>query len=456
MAIQVVILAAGQGKRMHSHLPKVLHSLAGKPLLEHVIHTALMISPTLPPIIIYGHQGTILRDALAHYHSHWIEQKEQLGTGHALAQALPEIDDNHQVLVLYGDVPLITENTLKKLIKTTPTQELGMLTAVLADPSGYGRIKRDAKHHITGIVEEKDASAEERAITEVNSGIYLVPAKYLKKWLPALTNKNAQKEYYLTDIVTLAVKESITVNAIQPQVTEEIFGVNDRSQLAYLERFYQRQQADKLLLQGVTLYDPARLDIRGEVHIGRDVTIDVNVILEGRVVIGDGCMIGANTILRNTELGRHVEVRPNSIIDGAEITDNCMIGPFARIRPGTVLQQHVHIGNFVEVKNSHVDAESKINHLSYIGDSDVGKRVNIGAGTITCNYDGMNKHKTIIQDNAFIGSCSQLVAPVTVGEGATIGAGSTITQNAPAHQLTLARARQCTVKDWQRPGSKKQ
>ena len=384
----------------------------------------------------------------------WIEQKEQLGTGHALLQALPAINADDRVLVLYGDVPLISEEILKTLISTTPTNAIGMLTAQLANPTGYGRIKRDKQHNIVGIVEEKDATEKEKAITEINSGIYFVPANYLKKWLPELNNQNAQKEYYLTDIIACADKENIKVHAVSPRYTEEILGVNDRIQLAQLERFYQWQQAEKLMRQGVTLYDPMRLDVRGEVQVGRDVTIDVNVILEGRVVIGDECIIGPNVMLCNTELGARVEVRANSVIDGAEIATGCIIGPFARIRPGTVLATNTHVGNFVEIKNSIVGESSKINHLSYVGDSEVGKRVNIGAGTITCNYDGVNKHKTIIGDEAFIGSNTQLVAPVRIGEGATIGAGSTITEDAPAKQLTVARTRQQTIKDWQRPVKK--
>lgn len=451
MAIQIVILAAGQGKRMYSDYPKVLHRLAGKPLLEHVIRTALTIAPEMSPIIIYGHQGDIVQKTLSHYDTNWIEQKDQLGTGHALLQALPEINEEDQALVLYGDVPLISETSLKKLITATPIDALGMMTAKLINPTGYGRIKRDKNNHIVGIVEEKDATVDEKKITEINPGIYLVPAKYLKKWLPTLKNQNAQGEYYLTDIIALAVKENIPVTNIETDVPAEIMGVNDRLQLAQLERFYQHQQAEKLMRQGVTLYDPARIDIRGDVHIGRDVVIDVNVIFEERVVIGDGCVIGANTILRNTILGNHVEVRANSMIDGAEISNHCVIGPFARIRPGTELDDGVHIGNFVEVKNSSIAASSKVNHLTYIGDSEIGKRVNVGAGTITCNYDGVNKHRTIIGDNAFIGSNTELVAPVKVGEGATIGAGSTITEDAPANKLTLSRVKQVTIESWQRP-----
>jgi bifunctional UDP-N-acetylglucosamine pyrophosphorylase/glucosamine-1-phosphate N-acetyltransferase len=454
MTIQIVILAAGQGKRMHSIVPKVLHELAGKSLLEHVIDTALRVADETSPIIINGHQGNKVASELAHYKVRWIEQKEQLGTGHAVLQALPAINEDDRVLVLYGDVPLISEDILKTLIASTPKSAIGMLTATLANPTGYGRIKRNKQQNIIGIIEEKDASEKEKAITEINSGIYFVPATYLKKWLPALENQNAQKEYYLTDIIACADKEKIQVHAVSPRHIEEILGVNDRVQLSQLERFYQLQQAEKLMRQGVTIYDPARLDVRGEVKVGRDVTIDVNVILEGHVVIGDECIIGPNVVLCNTELGARVEVKANSVIDSAEIATGCIVGPFARIRPGTVLASNAHIGNFVEIKNSIVGENSKINHLSYVGDSEVGKRVNIGAGTITCNYDGVNKHKTIIGDEAFIGSNSQLVAPIRIGEGATIGAGSTITEDAPAKQLTISRSRQQTIKDWQRPVKK--
>ena len=455
MSIQAVILAAGQGKRMHSSLPKVLHPLAGKSLLEHVIHMALRIAPDVSPFIVYGHQGDILQDKLTHYNVHWIEQKEQLGTGHALAQTLPDMKNDDLVLVLYGDVPLIAEQTLRQLMQTTPEDAIGILTAHVSDPTGYGRIKRDEQNHIIGVVEEKDASKKELAITEINSGIYFVPAHFLKKWLPMLDNKNAQREYYLTDIIALAVQEKKTIHAVQPGVNEEIFGVNDRVQLAYLERFYQMSYAEKLMRQGVTIYDPTRFDIRGEVQIGRDVVIDVNVILEGRVIVGNNCVIGPNVLLRNVELGEHVEIKANSVIDGAEIASNCVIGPFARIRPGTVLAEDVHIGNFVEIKNSEINQSSKINHLSYIGDSEVGKRVNVGAGTITCNYDGANKYKTVIGDDVHIGSDTQLVAPVSIGEGATIGAGSTVTKNVPPNELTLTgRIEQRSIKNWRRPAKR--
>lgn len=451
MTLQVVILAAGKGKRMHSALPKVLHKLAGKALLERVIDVARHVSTGASPIIIYGHQGDMLITALQHHAARWIEQKEQLGTGHALLQALPEVKECDRVLILYGDVPLTSEQTLKTLIETTPKNAIGMLTANLQHPTGYGRIKRNAKHEVIGIVEEKDATNEERLITEVNSGIYFIPTQLLKKWLPKLKNHNAQQEYYLTDIIALANQEKIPVHTVTPNFHEEILGVNDRVQLAHLERFYQRQQAEHFMRQGVSIYDPARFDVRGDVKIGSDVVIDINVIFEGQVVIGNGCVIGPHCILKDVEIGDHVQVKANSVIEGANIANDCVIGPFARIRPETKLYAKAQVGNFVEIKKSVVGEGTKINHLSYVGDSTVGKFVNIGAGTITCNYDGVNKHKTTIGDEAFIGSSTQLVAPVKVGAGATIGAGSTITKDAPAHKLTLARAQQLTIENWERP-----
>jgi bifunctional UDP-N-acetylglucosamine pyrophosphorylase / glucosamine-1-phosphate N-acetyltransferase len=454
MAIQVVILAAGQGKRMYSKHPKVLHTLGGKPLLQHVITAALSISPHLSPIIVYGHLGERLREAMTHHQVHWVEQTQQLGTGHALMQALSAIKEDDQVLVLYGDVPLISPLTLNQLIETTPKDAIGMLTANIANPTGYGRIKRDKQHRVIGIVEEKEATDKERAITEINPGIYLIPAIYLKKWLPALKNQNAQGEYYLTDIISFAVKEDVPVHTLTTHVPEEILGVNDRVQLAHLERFYQLKWAEKLMRQGVTLYDPARFDVRGDVQVGHNVTIDVNVILEGHVVIEDDCVIGPHTLLRNTRLGQGVEIKAHSVLDGADIGAGSKIGPFAHLRPGSVLATDVRIGNFVEVKNSKINEKSKVNHLSYVGDSDIGKSVNVGAGTITCNYDGVNKHRTIIGDNAFIGSNSQLVAPVMIGAGATIGAGSTITKDAPPYKLTLSRAPQTTIEEWERPVKK--
>lgn len=453
MTLSIVILAAGQGKRMRSQLPKILHRLAGKTLLEHVTATAAQVNPAATPIIIYGHQGETVRHALANLNVTWVEQQEQLGTGHALQQALPHIPTDHRVLVLYGDVPLISSATLKNFINTTPSTALGILTAKLADPTGLGRIIRE-HDKVVAIVEEKDTTNEQRTINEINSGIYLFPENFLAKSLPKLQNKNNQKEYYLTDVIAMAVHENTPIHSIQVSTPEEILGVNDKVQLATLERTYQRQLAEKLMQQGVTLRDPTRFDVRGELIVGQDVTIDINVICEGRVVIGNNCIIGPHCILRNVTLSDGVEIKANSILDGAEISADCIIGPFARIRPGTILAPAVHIGNFVEIKNSFIAAQTKINHLSYIGDSDIGKQVNIGAGTITCNYDGVNKHRTTIGDQAFIGSDTQLIAPVTIGAGATIGAGSTITRDAPAHQLTICRTPQRSIENWQRPQKK--
>lgn len=453
MGIQVVILAAGSGKRMNSTVPKVLHLLAAKPLLHHVLDIAVQLSE-LDPIVVYGHLGKHVKSSINNHQVKWVEQEQQLGTAHALQQTLNILNDKDNVLVLYGDVPLISKHTLEELINNTKAGQIGMVTANLPDPFGYGRIKRNNAKKIIGIVEEKDANPKERKIQEINTGIYLLPAKFLKKALPKIKNNNQQNEFYLTDIIALAAKEKIKINSVHPQAIEEILGVNDRIQQAHLERYYQRCQANKLMLAGVTLIDPVRLDIRGEIKTGKDVVIDINVICEGNVSLDDGCKIGANSILRNVSLGKNVIVKPNSIIDGAVIANDCEIGPFARIRPDTHLASSVHIGNFVEIKKSHVGEGSKINHLTYVGDAEIGSEVNIGAGTITCNYDGVNKSKTIIGDKVFVGSSSNLVAPVKIGKGATIGAGSTITQDAPENKLTVARAKQITIEGWERPKKK--
>lgn len=449
MSLSVVILAAGQGKRMRSDLPKVLHTLAGKTLLEHIVNTAIHLAPTQPPLVIYGHKGEQVKNTLSALPVTWIHQTEQLGTGHAAAQALPHIPDDHRVLILSGDVPLITHDTLQQLL-ATPDDAIGIITATLENPAGFGRIIRDANQQIINIIEEKDATLQQKQIKEMNAGIYLIKAKHLKHWLPKLSNHNAQQEYYLPEIISFALQEKIPVHSIQPFDYQEILGINDRIQLAELERFVQRKLAEHHMKQGATFLDPARVDIRGELTIGQDTTIDINFISEGRVIIGNHCTIGANVLLRNTVIGDYTEIKANSLIDSSEIARHCVIGPFARIRPGTVLAEKARVGNFVEIKNSFIDCGTKINHLSYIGDSEIGKLVNIGAGTITCNYDGINKHQTVIGDAAFIGSCTQLVAPVSIGEGATIGAGSTITANAPPHKLTLARAKQITIENWKR------
>jgi len=454
MVLATVILAAGQGKRMHSSLAKVLHCLAGKPLLEHVVQTASKLYSSQLPIVVYGHQGDIVQHLLSHLNVVWVKQSQQLGTGHALLQASSSIPTDSHVLVLYGDVPLISYETLKNFISTTPAHSIGIMTANLPDPTGFGRIIRDKHHHIIRIVEEKDANSSEQSINEINSGIYLIPGDYLKKSLPKMTNKNAQQEYYLTDLIAIAAEENIPIHSTQVLHYQEILGVNDQLQLAKVERYYQCRMAEKLMCQGVTLRDPQRFDIRGDVTIGRDVIIDVNVILEGHVKIGNQCSIGPNTLLRNVTLGDKVTIKSNCVIEDADIESECIIGPFARLRPGTRLASHVHIGNFVEIKNSAIHQSSKINHLSYIGDSDIGAQVNIGAGAITCNYDGINKHRTLIGNQAFIGTNTTLIAPVEIGEGAYIAAGSTITRHAPAHQLTIGRAKQRSIENWGGPKKK--
>ena len=452
--LHLVILAAGAGKRMYSDLPKVLHLLGGRPLLAHVLAAAQGVNPETIHIV-YGHGGQQVRDAFATAPVRWVEQAQQLGTGHAVAQALPAIPDDATVMVLYGDVPLLQAQTLRALLHLIKhPHQLALLTVKLRTPAGYGRIVRDDLGQVLCIVEEKDATPAERAISEVNTGILAAPASALKSWVARLSNTNAQGEYYLTDIIALAKSEDYEINTLIAPDHQEVTGVNDRLQLAELERTYQSRQARALLRKGVGLADPDRLDIRGELETGYDVFLDINVICSGRVVLGDGVRVGAGCILHNVVLGPGVEVLPYSALDGVEAGAGCRIGPYARLRPGTVLAAQVHIGNFVELKNSQVDNSSKINHLSYIGDTTVGAQVNIGAGTITCNYDGVHKHHTIIEDRAFIGSNTQLVAPVTVGAGATIGAGSTLTHDAPAEQLTLARARQVTLPHWRRPSKR--
>ncbi|WP_312165766.1 bifunctional UDP-N-acetylglucosamine diphosphorylase/glucosamine-1-phosphate N-acetyltransferase GlmU [Massilia timonae] len=453
--MNVVILAAGMGKRMQSALPKVLHPLAGKPLLRHVIDTARSLSPQ-KLCVIYGHGGAAVPDmvsALAQETGVSIDtalQQPQLGTGHAVMQAVPQLDDGAATLVLYGDVPLTTADTLRRLVEAAGSDKLGILTVEQANPFGLGRIVRE-NGQIVRIVEEKDASEAERAIREINSGIMAIPTRHLKKWLAALSNNNAQGEYYLTDIVAQAVADGVPVVSAQPSGEWEVAGVNSKVQLAELERRHQLNIAHALLEKGVTLMDPARIDVRGELVCGRDVVIDVGCVFEGRVELADGVKVGANCVLVGATVGAGANIKPFCHIEGATIGAASQIGPYARLRPGTELGEDVHVGNFVEVKNSTVAAHSKANHLAYIGDATVGSRVNVGAGVITCNYDGANKFRTVIEDEVFVGSDSQLVAPVTIGKGATIGAGTTLTKDAPAGKLTISRPKQITIEGWKRP-----
>lgn len=447
--LNIVVLAAGMGKRMQSALPKVLHRLAGKPLLGHVLDAARQLQPTRL-VVVFGHGGEQVRTALAQDDVRWALQQPQRGTGHAVMQALPELNDTVPTLVLYGDVPLITSDTLQRLTQAAGADRLALLTVELDDPTGYGRIVREGGA-VARIVEHKDADDTVRRIREVNTGILVAPTAALKRWLAALTDDNAQREYYLTDIVAHAVAEQVPVATAQPQAVWETLGVNDKVQLAELERQHQHETARQLMVAGVHLMDPARIDVRGTLEAGRDVTIDVNTVFEGRVTLADGVRIGANCVIRDADIGAGTEVLPFSHIDGASIGAQARIGPYARLRPGTQLADEVHVGNFVEVKAASFGAQSKANHLAYVGDARIGKRVNIGAGTITCNYDGAAKHLTVIEDDAFIGSDTQLVAPVTVGRGATLGAGTTLTQNAPAGTLVVTRAAPRVVQGWKRP-----
>ena len=436
---------------MHSTLPKVLHPLAGKPLISHVLTTARALLPG-KICVVYGHGGELVPQLINDDELIWVKQDPQMGTGHALMQTLPHLDHDGVTLVLYGDVPLTSVETLKELVAISAERTLALLTLELDDPSGYGRIVRSSGgKEVIAIVEEKDASKSEQQIREINTGIMVAPNQFLHNWLPKLENKNSQKEYYLTDIVKIAVADRVKVEATHPEYSWETLGINSKVQLAALERIYQDETAGRLLDQGVTLADPSRIDIRGQLICGSDVSIDINCIFEGSVQLGDNVRVGANCILKNTKVLAGTQIAPFSLIEDAEIGKDCRIGPYARIRPGTRLSDKVHIGNFVEIKNSSISTGSKANHLSYIGDSIVGKNVNIGAGTITCNYDGANKHQTIIEDDVFIGSDTQLIAPVTVAKGATIGAGSTITKTAPPESLTLSRAKQMSISNWKRP-----
>lgn len=451
-SLNIVILAAGKGTRMQSLMPKVLHKLAGKALLQHVIDAAKQLNPS-KIIVVYGYGGNAVPEAFAHENIVWVEQKEQLGTGHAVQQAAPHLDQDATTLILLGDVPLLSRTSCETLLNKT--KALGLLTVNKANPTGYGRIVRNAQTAIEAIVEHKDATEQQRQITEVNTGIIAANNKHLKAWLAQLSNKNAQGEYYLTDIVALAVKDGYQIAAEVTNDESSVEGVNSKADLSGLERVYQMRYATALMNAGATLQDPFRIDVRGDLKIGKDVEIDVGSVFEGEVTLADNVKIGPYCVIKNSTIGSGTEIAAYTHIEQAHVNAGCKLGPYARLRPGAEIADHAHIGNFVEIKNSTIGDGSKVNHLSYVGDAIVGKNVNIGAGTITCNYDGANKFKTIIEDNAFIGSDTQLVAPVTIGEGATIAAGSTITRDAPAGQLTFCRAKeQKSIANWKRPVKK--
>jgi bifunctional UDP-N-acetylglucosamine pyrophosphorylase/glucosamine-1-phosphate N-acetyltransferase len=450
MQLSVVILAAGQGKRMNSDLPKVLQPLAGRPLLQHVISAAQALNPG-HIYVVYGHGGVQVQTALADEAVEWVLQADQLGTGHAVMQAMCVIPDDHTVLVLYGDVPLIGANSLEKLVAAAGQGALAVLSVAVDDAGGYGRIVRDAGGSVIAIIEQQDATPTQLQIREVNSGLMAAPAGRLREWLLGLGRDNTQREYFLTDVVAGAVKSGAHVEAIAAANTLEVAGVNDKVQLAQVEAGYRRKRAEQLMLAGATLADPQRIDIRGEVEVGRDVFIDVNAVLIGKVRLGAGVKVGPNCVIADSSVGEGTEIFANSMLDNAIVAQNCRIGPFARLRPGTVMHREVHIGNFVEVKNTEIGAGSKANHLTYLGDSRVGRNVNVGAGSITCNYDGVNKWPTLIEDGAFIGSGSMLVAPVRIGVDANIGAGSTIAASTPDGKLVLARSKQTTIEGWTRP-----
>ncbi len=448
--LHVVILAAGQGRRMQSSRPKVLHLLAGRPLLSHVVDAANALGPAQVHVV-HGYGGDMVREAMSGADVEWVEQREQLGTGHAVSLAMPGIPDDATVLVLYGDVPLINPDTLHETTTLVAGRGIVLMTAVVDDPRGYGRIVRDPDGHVLGIVEERDADDKQRAIAEINTGILAAHAGRLRGWLRGLSHDNAQGEHYLTDVVALAVGDGLSVRTVPPEALEEVLGVNDRVELAALERFQQRRLAENLMRDGASLADPARVDIRGRVGTGRDVFVDVNVVFEGEVVLGDRVSIGPGCVIRDTIIERDTKVHAQCVIDGAHIGTACAIGPFARLRPQARLFHDSRIGNFVEVKNANIGEGSKASHLTYIGDTRIGRGVNVGAGVVTCNYDGAHKHETVIGDHAFIGSGVMLVAPVTVHAGATVGAGSTIGKDAPADALTVTRAPQRTIRGWRRP-----
>lgn len=453
MTLSIIILAAGQGTRMYSDKPKALHHLAGRPLLTHVYQTAMALSHR-EIHIVYGHGGEQVPEVLQDFEASWVKQEEQLGTGHAVQQVLPNIPDVDHILILYGDVPLITEESLGALIYAASDSDFSLLTTHLDNPRGYGRIIRDANDNITAIVEEKDATEEQRNICEINTGFMVVKGKQLKQWVNALKNENKQNEYYLTDIVELAVADNVKVSTVLAESSIEAQGINTRTQQSEAERYYQLVQAHHLMHNGVGLMDPARFDLRGELEIGRDNEIDINVVIEGRVKLGNNVTIGANCYIKDTVIADNVTVLPNTMIDSAVIGNGCRIGPFARIRPDTTLDENVHVGNFVELKKTDIGKGSKVNHLTYLGDSHVGTGTNIGAGTITCNYDGVNKHQTIIGDNVFVGSDVQLIAPVKVNNGATIAAGTTVTKDIAENNLAISRVEQKSISKWERPTKK--
>jgi bifunctional UDP-N-acetylglucosamine pyrophosphorylase/glucosamine-1-phosphate N-acetyltransferase len=453
MALEIIVLAAGQGKRMRSTRPKILHPLAGRPLLGHVLAAAGTLSPR-KIVVVVGHGADEVRAAFDGTHVEWVLQAEQLGTGHAVQQAMPHIAKDADVLILYGDVPLVRPETLRRLA-SAGRGGLAVLTAEVDDPAGYGRIVRDGAGRVASIVEQKDASPQELALNEINAGFMAMSAKRLSAWLEKLTNRNAQHEYYLTDVVTLAVAEGVPVSAVKAEHAWEVAGVNSKRELAQLERQHQSMQAERLLEAGVTLADPARIDVRGELICGKDVSIDVNCVFEGGVTLGDDVRIGPNCVLRNVSVASGTEILAFSHLEDSEVGARCRLGPYARLRPGSSLAEEVHVGNFVEVKASRIGRGSKANHLSYIGDAELGSGVNVGAGTITCNYDGAAKHRTVIEDDCFIGSDATLVAPVRIARGSYIGAGSTISKDTPAGQLTVARARQVSIPSWKPPLKKK-
>ena len=452
MSLSVIILAAGAGTRMRSLKPKVLHELAGMPMVEHVFNTSKSLGAKQVQVV-YGHGGDLLKERCQHFDVEWALQNQQLGTAHAVQQASPNVDDDDVALILYGDVPLIKSHTLDALVKAISGNNISLLTVNLDDPTGYGRIVRE-ENRVVAIVEHKDASAEVKKIKEVNTGILAMRAAYLNECLSKVKNENAQGEYYLTDIISLAVSDGNDVVTTQPEHSYEVEGVNDRKQLARLERIYQREVADKLLVDGIALADPERIDVRGELNAGNDSYIDINCVFEGEVNLGTNVSVGVGCVIKNSTIACDCIIKPYSVIEDAIIDKNTEVGPFARIRPGTHLKANSRVGNFVEIKNTELGENSKASHLSYLGDSEIGKNVNIGAGTITCNYDGVNKFKTVIKDGAFIGSDTQLVAPVTVGKNATIGAGSTITKDTEDEALTLSRSPQKSVKGWERPQKK--